>query len=172
MLSAYYIDQCSRDDPEVNECLKDSCNRLARLLQNGIPELGMEEVNILILSIETLLFERIIILSVGLCVLYTSNKSLTKTRNNKQIKKKNIRHRHTNLVQCFYTSFLCVIEKKRLKNLRTTMTNNFTFPLIMNYACISHMNGFYFSSSRVLFKRVSDMTQHNKRLELDIYLHE
>lgn len=42
--SAYYVDQCSRDDPEVNICLMHSANRLARLLQRGIPELGMEEV--------------------------------------------------------------------------------------------------------------------------------
>lgn len=42
--SAYYVEQCSRDDPEVNTCLMHSANRLARLLQRGIPELGMEEV--------------------------------------------------------------------------------------------------------------------------------
>lgn len=42
--TAYYIDQCSREDPEVNICLMHSANRLARLLQVGIPELGMEEV--------------------------------------------------------------------------------------------------------------------------------
>lgn len=46
-LPAYYVDQCSRDDPEVNTCLMHSANRLARLLQVGIPELGMEEVNFL-----------------------------------------------------------------------------------------------------------------------------
>lgn len=41
---AYYINQCSRNDPEVNTCLLHSANRLARLLQVGVPELGMEEV--------------------------------------------------------------------------------------------------------------------------------
>lgn len=43
-LQPYYVEQCSRDDPEVNTCLMHSANRLARLLQRGIPELGMEEV--------------------------------------------------------------------------------------------------------------------------------
>lgn len=43
--SAHYIDACYRDDPEVNACLIVSANKLARLLQNGIPELGMEEVS-------------------------------------------------------------------------------------------------------------------------------
>lgn len=41
---AYYVNQCSRSDPEVNTCLMHSANRLARLLQVGVPELGMEEV--------------------------------------------------------------------------------------------------------------------------------
>lgn len=44
IFTAYYINQCSRDDPEVNVCLMHSANRLARLLQVGVPELGMEEV--------------------------------------------------------------------------------------------------------------------------------
>lgn len=41
---AYYVNQCARNDPEVNTCLLHSANRLARLLQVGVPELGMEEV--------------------------------------------------------------------------------------------------------------------------------
>lgn len=42
---AYYIQQCSKDDPEVNTCLMHSANRLARLLQAGVPELDMQEVS-------------------------------------------------------------------------------------------------------------------------------
>lgn len=42
--SAYYIQQCSRDDPEVDICFMNSANHLARLLRNGVPELYMEEV--------------------------------------------------------------------------------------------------------------------------------
>lgn len=44
LYTAYYIQQCSRSDPEVNLCLMHSANRLARLLQVGVPELGIEEV--------------------------------------------------------------------------------------------------------------------------------
>lgn len=44
--SAYYIQQCSRDDPELDICLMNSANHLARLLRNGVPELDMEEVRI------------------------------------------------------------------------------------------------------------------------------
>ncbi|XP_031635609.1 uncharacterized protein LOC116348681 [Contarinia nasturtii] len=43
-LQPYYVNQCSRDDPEVNTCLMKSANRLARLLQAGIPELGFEDI--------------------------------------------------------------------------------------------------------------------------------
>ncbi|XP_026466740.1 uncharacterized protein LOC113370283 [Ctenocephalides felis] len=40
----YYITQCSRTDPAINTCLQKTGNRLARLLKNGVPELGIEEV--------------------------------------------------------------------------------------------------------------------------------
>lgn len=43
-VSAYYLDKCYRDDPQVNSCLRDSANKLARYLQQGVPELGVEEV--------------------------------------------------------------------------------------------------------------------------------
>lgn len=45
-LVAYYLDRCDRDDPQVNECLMNSANKLARYLQNGVPELGIEQVPI------------------------------------------------------------------------------------------------------------------------------
>lgn len=44
LFAAYYLDKCNRDDPEVNNCLRDSANKLARHLQQGVPELGIEEV--------------------------------------------------------------------------------------------------------------------------------
>lgn len=42
--TAYFIEKCYRDDPEVDECLKYSGNKLASFLHEGIPELGLEEV--------------------------------------------------------------------------------------------------------------------------------
>ncbi|XP_058823762.1 uncharacterized protein LOC131684689 [Topomyia yanbarensis] len=41
----YYMHRCSRDDPEVNECLRYSANKLARHLRDGgIPEIGIVDV--------------------------------------------------------------------------------------------------------------------------------
>lgn len=45
-VSAYYLDKCHRDDPDVNNCLRNSANKLARYLQQGVPELGIEEVRV------------------------------------------------------------------------------------------------------------------------------
>lgn len=42
--SAYFIEKCYRDDPDVDECLKYSGNKLASYLHEGIPELGLDEV--------------------------------------------------------------------------------------------------------------------------------
>lgn len=44
IFTAYYLDKCYKDDPQVNNCLRDSANKLARYLQQGVPELGIEEV--------------------------------------------------------------------------------------------------------------------------------
>lgn len=44
ILAAYFIEKCYRDDPEVDECLQFSGNKLASFLHQGIPELGLEEV--------------------------------------------------------------------------------------------------------------------------------
>lgn len=41
---AYYIKQCQRDDPEINQCLINSANHLTKELRSGIAELEMEEV--------------------------------------------------------------------------------------------------------------------------------
>ncbi|XP_055715245.1 protein takeout [Phlebotomus papatasi] len=40
----YYLQQCSRDDPEINSCLIESANKFARHLRDGVPELELEEV--------------------------------------------------------------------------------------------------------------------------------
>lgn len=43
-LAAYFIEKCYRDDPDVDECLKYSGNKLASHLHEGIPDLGLEDV--------------------------------------------------------------------------------------------------------------------------------
>lgn len=45
IITAYFIDQCERDDPELNACFMRSANKLTKYLQRGLPELDMEEVN-------------------------------------------------------------------------------------------------------------------------------
>ncbi|XP_053691063.1 uncharacterized protein LOC128739593 [Sabethes cyaneus] len=41
----YYMHRCSRDDPELNECLRFAGNKLAQhLRKGGIPEIGITEV--------------------------------------------------------------------------------------------------------------------------------
>lgn len=42
--AAYFIEKCYRDDDEVDECLKYSGNKLASHLHEGIPDLGLEDV--------------------------------------------------------------------------------------------------------------------------------
>lgn len=42
--AAYFIEKCYRDDPDVDECLKYSGNKLASHLHEGIPDLGLENV--------------------------------------------------------------------------------------------------------------------------------
>lgn len=44
LFTAYYIQQCKRSDPNVDQCLKSSANKFARYVQKGIPELEIEEV--------------------------------------------------------------------------------------------------------------------------------
>lgn len=41
---AYYLERCSRENPELNECLRNSANRLAKYLRQGVPELEMDDV--------------------------------------------------------------------------------------------------------------------------------
>jgi hypothetical protein len=41
---AYFIEKCYRDDPELDECLKYSGNKLASYLHEGIPELDLDNV--------------------------------------------------------------------------------------------------------------------------------
>lgn len=43
-LSAYYLSKCSRDDPDLDGCFRNTANRLAKYLRNGVPELGIEQV--------------------------------------------------------------------------------------------------------------------------------
>ncbi|XP_005178495.1 circadian clock-controlled protein daywake [Musca domestica] len=40
----YYLQQCPRDEQIINECLRDSGNKLVHYLRQGIPELEMYEV--------------------------------------------------------------------------------------------------------------------------------
>lgn len=44
-LSAYYLQQCPRDETSINACLRDSGNKLVHYLQKGIPELDIYEVS-------------------------------------------------------------------------------------------------------------------------------
>lgn len=41
---AYFLEKCERNDPDVNECLIASGNKLINYLHEGIPELGISEV--------------------------------------------------------------------------------------------------------------------------------
>lgn len=43
--AAYYVQQCSRDSADLNGCLRNSANRLAKFLRQGVPELGIEDVS-------------------------------------------------------------------------------------------------------------------------------
>ncbi|XP_060651063.1 protein takeout [Drosophila nasuta] len=40
----YYLQQCPRDEAAINECLRDSGNKLVHYLQKGIPELDIYEI--------------------------------------------------------------------------------------------------------------------------------
>jgi Haemolymph juvenile hormone binding protein (JHBP) len=44
--SAYYIHHCTKSDPELNECLRYSGNRLTEYMRHGIAELGITDVSI------------------------------------------------------------------------------------------------------------------------------
>ncbi|XP_077289069.1 juvenile hormone binding protein 2 [Arctopsyche grandis] len=46
----YYIDKCYKDDPQVNDCLLRSMNKLAEHFKRGIPELGMTEVEPIVID--------------------------------------------------------------------------------------------------------------------------
>lgn len=50
VISAYYIDKCYKDDPQVNDCLLRSMNKLAEHFRHGIPELGITEVLIFFIN--------------------------------------------------------------------------------------------------------------------------
>jgi hypothetical protein len=47
---AYFIEKCYRDDPEVDDCLQYSGNKLASYLHEGIPELGLDNVEPVIID--------------------------------------------------------------------------------------------------------------------------
>ena len=40
----YFVEKCYREDPDIDECLKYSGNKLASFLPEGIPELDLVEV--------------------------------------------------------------------------------------------------------------------------------
>lgn len=48
--TAYFIEKCYRDDPELDECLKYSGNKLASYLHEGIPELDLVDVEPVIID--------------------------------------------------------------------------------------------------------------------------
>lgn len=50
LFSAYYIRQCRKSDPEVNQCLTKSANYLVENFRRGIPELGINEVEPIIID--------------------------------------------------------------------------------------------------------------------------
>ncbi|NP_001191889.1 juvenile hormone binding protein-like precursor [Acyrthosiphon pisum] len=47
---AYYIHPCQRSGPNINECLTYSANHLTMHLRKGIPELGIEEVEPIVID--------------------------------------------------------------------------------------------------------------------------
>ncbi|KAL4089578.1 hypothetical protein QTP88_024591 [Uroleucon formosanum] len=47
---AYYIHPCQRSNPNINECLTYSANHLTMHLRKGIPELGIEEVEPIVID--------------------------------------------------------------------------------------------------------------------------
>lgn len=46
LFSAYYLQQCPRDEEYINECLRDSGNKLVHYLRQGVPELDIYDVSI------------------------------------------------------------------------------------------------------------------------------
>ncbi|XP_017081770.1 protein takeout [Drosophila eugracilis] len=40
----YYLQQCPRDEAQINECLRESGNKLVHYLQKGVPELDIYEI--------------------------------------------------------------------------------------------------------------------------------
>lgn len=46
VLSAYFLQQCPRDEEYINECLRDSGNKLVHYLRQGVPELDIYDVSI------------------------------------------------------------------------------------------------------------------------------
>ncbi|XP_062554120.1 protein takeout [Armigeres subalbatus] len=40
----YYMHRCQRDDPQVNDCLQYAANKLTKYLRDGIPEIGIDDV--------------------------------------------------------------------------------------------------------------------------------
>lgn len=53
---AYYLQQCPGDEQIINECLRDSGNKLVHYLRQGIPELEIYEVRMAYLKITTIYF--------------------------------------------------------------------------------------------------------------------
>ncbi|CAH0558265.1 unnamed protein product [Brassicogethes aeneus] len=43
ILTAYFVKQCNKLDDDVNQCLRQSANFLVANMRNGIPEIGVEE---------------------------------------------------------------------------------------------------------------------------------
>lgn len=42
LFSVYYLKQCSKDAEDVNICIKDSTNYLIANIRRGVPELGID----------------------------------------------------------------------------------------------------------------------------------
>ena len=49
-LTVYFVEKCYRDDPEIDECLRFSGNKLASYLHEGIPELELVDVEPVIID--------------------------------------------------------------------------------------------------------------------------
>ncbi|XP_063224913.1 uncharacterized protein LOC134532402 [Bacillus rossius redtenbacheri] len=46
----YFIHQCSKSDPQVNECMREAANHLVANFRRGIPELGYKEVEPIVID--------------------------------------------------------------------------------------------------------------------------
>lgn len=48
--TGYYLHPCARSDPDVNECLTESANNMVHYFKQGIPDLGITNVEPIVID--------------------------------------------------------------------------------------------------------------------------